>query len=64
MPNLNGYELCTRLIQLNPDLEVIIMSAYDSIECDTSKFMIVKKPILMAQLLDIVRNSLARNTSK
>jgi DNA-binding NtrC family response regulator len=64
MPNLNGYELCTRLIQLNPDLEVIIMSAYDSIECDTSKFMIVKKPILMAQLLDIVRNSLARNTSQ
>ena len=62
MPQLNGYELCTKLIQLNPDLEVILMSAYDMMECDTSKFTIVKKPILMAQLLEIVRNNLARNT--
>jgi DNA-binding NtrC family response regulator len=64
MPNLNGHELCTKLTQLNPELEVILMSAYDMIECDTSKFTIVKKPILMAQLLQIVRNSLARNTSQ
>ena len=34
------------------------MSAYDTIECDTSKFTIVKKPILIAQLLQIVRDSL------
>jgi DNA-binding NtrC family response regulator len=58
MPNLNGYELCTKLIQLNPKLQVILMSAYDMIECDTSKFTIVKKPILVAQLLQIVRDSL------
>jgi DNA-binding NtrC family response regulator len=58
MPNLNGHELCTKLRQLNPKLEVILMSAYDMMECDTSKFTIVKKPILMAQLLQIVRNSL------
>ena len=58
MPNLNGYELCTKLIQLNPELEVILMSAYDTMECDTSKFTIVKKPILIAQLLQIVRDSL------
>ena len=58
MPNLNGYELCTKLILLNPELEVILMSAYDIMECDTSKFTIVKKPILMAKLLQIVRDSL------
>ena len=58
MPNLNGYELCSRLRQLNPELEVILMSAYDTIECDISKFTIVKKPILVAQLLQIVRDSL------
>jgi len=28
------------------------MSAYDMIECDTSKFTIVKKPILMAHTTD------------
>src|ERR671912_13536 len=58
MPNLNGHELCTKLRQLNPDLEVILMSAYDMLEYDTSKFTIVKKPILMAQLLQIVKDSL------
>jgi DNA-binding NtrC family response regulator len=64
MPKLNGYELCTKLTQLNSDLEVILMSAYDTMECDTSKFTIVKKPILIEQLLEVVRNSLARNTSQ
>ena len=34
------------------------MSAYDIMECDTSKFMIVKKPILIAQLLQIIRDNL------
>ena len=58
MPKLNGYQLCNKLRQLNPDLEVILMSAYDMMECDTSKFTIVKKPILMAQLLQIVKDSL------
>jgi CheY-like chemotaxis protein len=58
MPNLNGYELCTKLILLNPELQVILMSAYDIIECDTSKFTIIKKPILIAKLLQIVRASL------
>ena len=58
MPNLNGYELCTKLRQFNPELQVILMSAYDIMECDTSKFTIVKKPILIAQLLQIVRDSL------
>jgi DNA-binding NtrC family response regulator len=63
MPKLNGYELCNKLIQINPELEVILMSAYDSLECDTSKFTIIKKPILIAQLLQIVRDILARENT-
>ena len=58
MPNLNGHELCPKLKRLNPELKVILMSAYDLVECNTSKFTVVKKPILIAQLLHIVRNSL------
>jgi DNA-binding NtrC family response regulator len=42
MPNLNGHELCTKLTQLNPKLQVILMSAYDSLECDTSKYTLIK----------------------
>ena len=63
MPNLNGHDLCTKLIQLNPKLEVILMSAYDTIECDISKFTFIKKPILIAQLLQIVRKNF-ENTSQ
>ena len=48
---------------INPELEVILMSAYDSLECDTSKFTIVKKPILIAQLLQIVRGILVKDIS-
>ena len=62
MPNLNGHELGTKLRKLNPEL-VILMSAYDTIECDTSKFTFIKKPILIAQLLHIVRKKL-ENTSQ
>jgi DNA-binding NtrC family response regulator len=43
MPTLNGYELCTKLIQLNPKLQVILMSASDRIKCDTSKYTLIKK---------------------
>ena len=64
MPNLNGHELCTRLKHLNPEIEVILISAYDAIECNTSNFKFIKKPILIAQLLKIVRDSLSQeNTS-
>ena len=43
MPNLNGYELCTKLTQLNPKLEVILILASDKIKCDTSKYTLIKK---------------------
>ena len=60
MPTLNGYELCTQLTQLNHELEVILMTAYDTLECDTSRFTFIKKPILIGQLVQIVRNSLTK----
>jgi DNA-binding NtrC family response regulator len=63
MPKLNGHDLCTKLKQLNPELKVILMSAYETLECNTSKFMFIKKPILIAQLLHIVRVNLAENIS-
>jgi DNA-binding NtrC family response regulator len=64
MSKLNGYELCNKLTGLNPELKVILMSAYETLEYDTSydtsKFMLIKKPILIAQLLQIVRDILAK----
>jgi DNA-binding NtrC family response regulator len=60
MPMMNGYELCTKLLSINPKLEVIIMSAYQDIESDTSKFIFLNKPILIAQLLKIVKEKLTK----
>jgi len=62
MPNLNGHELCTKLKQLNPELEVILISAYDVMESNTSKFTFIKKPIHVTQLVKIVRDSMKENT--
>ena len=62
MPNLNGHELGTKLKQLNPELEVILISAYDTIESNTSKFTFIKKPIHVTQLVKIVRDSMKKNT--
>mgnify|MGYP003577770420 CR=1 FL=1 len=64
MPKLNGHELCTKLKRLNPELKVILMSAYDTVECNTPKFTFIKKPIRISQLHQIVRNNLASIITK
>lgn len=57
MPCLSGNALCQKLITINPELKVIIMSAYSDIECDR-KFMFVSKPLSMPKLLQIVAEKL------
>jgi len=59
MPLMNGHVLCTKLMDLNPNLKIILMSAYANIECDISKFTVVHKPIPIARLLKIVKESLS-----
>ena len=58
MPRMNGNELCTKLMNLNPKLKIIIISAFHEVEYDTSKFILLNKPILLAQLLKIVKENL------
>ena len=58
MPVMNGNELCTKLMNLNPELKIILMSAYENIEYDTSKFTFIQKPMSIARLLKIVKESL------
>jgi DNA-binding NtrC family response regulator len=58
MPKLDGCELCMKLISLNPDLKIILMSAYENISYDTSRFIFLSKPILIARLLTVVKEIL------
>jgi two-component SAPR family response regulator len=58
MPTMNGNELCTKLKNINPELQVILISAYEDVQCDKSKITFIRKPIPIAQLLKVVKETL------
>jgi DNA-binding NtrC family response regulator len=62
MPVMNGNELCTKLMRINPGFKVILMSAYENIE-DISKFTFMRKPTTIANLLQIVQNTIAEKAN-
>ena len=56
---MNGNELCTKLMNINSQLKVSLMSAYQDVEYDKSKFTFITKPIPIAKLVKIVNETLA-----
>jgi DNA-binding NtrC family response regulator len=56
MPEMNGNELCTELISINPDLKIIIMSAFEHIDYDHSRFQFISKPIPLPHLIKTVND--------
>jgi two-component SAPR family response regulator len=62
MPYLNGCEFGIKVKELNTNIKVILISAYDSIE-DNNKlnFELLRKPVTLQKLLDIVNISLSHN---
>ena len=62
MPVMNGNELCTKLMRINPGFKVILMSAYENIE-DISKFTFMRKPTTIANLLQIAKNTIAKKAN-
>jgi DNA-binding NtrC family response regulator len=61
MPQMNGYELCTKLIHLNSDLKVILISAYDLLERDNPTFTFLHKPISIAKLVSVVNEAISKS---
>lgn len=64
MPVMDGNTLCTVLINHNPDLKVILMSACSDIKYNKEKFLFVNKPISIAQLIKLVRTHLPESYIK
>ena len=62
MSVMNGNELCTKLMRINSQFKVILMSAYENIE-DVSKFKFMRKPTTIANLLQIVKNTIAEKAN-
>ncbi|HJT85515.1 MAG TPA: hypothetical protein VJ697_13625 [Nitrososphaeraceae archaeon] len=58
MQKMNDNELCTKLIHTNPNLKVILMSAYSDVRYDKEKFLFVNIPISIAHLIKLVKEHL------
>ena len=61
MPKMNGYDLCTKIVDLNHDLKVILISAFDLLERDNSKFVFLRKPITIAKLVSTVNEVISKS---
>ena len=62
MPVMNGNELRTKLMRINSQFKVILMSSYENIE-DVSKFKFMRKPTTIANLLPIAKNTIAEKAN-
>ena len=62
MSQMNGLFLATKLLEINPKMNVIIMSTFDDLECNY-KFNILKKPISIYKLISIVNESISKSIS-
>ncbi|MGI9010655.1 MAG: response regulator [Nitrososphaeraceae archaeon] len=64
IPKLNGYELGIKLQELNSNIKVILISAYENVEDNKLKFKLFHKPIPINKLIAIVNEQLNISTSK
>ena len=61
MPDMNGLFLSTKLLEINPKLNVIILSDYfDNLKYNY-KFNILKKRISIYKLIDVVNESISKS---
>ncbi|HJT86019.1 MAG TPA: response regulator [Nitrososphaeraceae archaeon] len=57
IPRLNGYQLITKLKEKNPHFKTILMFAFIDVQYDSS-ITLISKPILLSQLVSIVKKTL------
>jgi DNA-binding NtrC family response regulator len=64
MPDMNGLFLSTKLLEINPKLNVIILSDYftDDLEYNY-KFNILKKRVSIYKLINAVNESISKSIS-
>ena len=66
MPTLSGTELAQEMLKIKPDANVAMMTAYDVTDDQMravpaiSRQDIIKKPFVLAEICDFVRNQLQR----
>jgi two-component SAPR family response regulator len=68
MPEMSGIELATRMLQIKPDINIVIMTAY---EIEPSEFAInlplvkrddiLKKPFTLTQVCNAIKKKMKQN---
>jgi DNA-binding NtrC family response regulator len=54
MPEMTGCELANQIVAINPKIKMILITAYDDIVNNALNLEIVKKPITISKILEIV----------
>ena len=62
MPNISGLFMGTKLLEINPKLNVIILSDFANLKCNY-KFNILKKRVSISKLIDAVNESISKSIS-
>jgi DNA-binding NtrC family response regulator len=62
MPNVNGLFMGTKLLEIKPKMNVIIMSDFANLKCNY-KFNILKKRVSISKLIDAVNESISKSIS-
>jgi DNA-binding NtrC family response regulator len=64
MPDMNGLFLSTKLLEINPKLNVIILSDYFANDLEYNyKFNILKKRVSIYKLINAVNESISKSIS-
>ena len=63
MPNINGLFPSTKLLEINPKLNVILLSNFKDFKYNY-KFNILKKRVSIFKLIDAVNDSISQSISQ
>ena len=55
MPQMNGLILASKLSEINNNLAIVIMSAYDDVKCN---YKLMQKPLKISTLIKVVKESI------
>ena len=62
MPDRNGLYVGTKILEINPKLNVIIMSDFGDLKCNY-KFNLLKKRVSIFKLISVVNESISKSIS-